>query len=424
MLSVKDIRENLQSFCEALTRRGYTEAEAQLLKIEHLEQEIKVAQQHVEKLQANSNRHAQEIAQAQRLGMTHAKIESLIQSFRTQKAEEKNILNTHRKTVEALSAQQRSCLLELPNLPHKDIPSDENIVKASWGTPKEGSFRPHWEVLSALGCDLESGARVTGRGFPFYRGQMAQLVRALIAFFLEEAHTAGYEEIRPPLLVNEAAAIGTGQMPDKEGQMYRLKDDAYYLIPTAEVPLTNLCREQVLQESTLPLKYVSYTPCFRREAGSWGADVRGLNRLHQFDKVEIVQICVPILSYKVLEEMSTHVSSLLEKLKLPYRILVLSAKDLGFASAFTYDFEVFAPGQKKWLEVSSVSNFEAFQARRMHLRYKHLHTKKNLFVHTLNGSALALPRVLSAILEHYQYDTHIKVPTCLHKFTGFDTMHF
>ena len=428
MLSAKDIQENFQFFCDALTRKGYTntyaEAEAQLLKINTLENDIKALRQHVEEMQAASNRHAQEIAEAKRLGTSGTQIEVLIRKFRAQKAQEKTLLTRQRVEVDQLRATQRAHLLQLPNPPHKDVPSDEHKIKATWKVPKKHICRPHWELLSALGCDLEGGARVTGRGFPFYRGKMAQLVRSLIAFFLEEADKAGYEEVRPPLLVNEAAAIGTGQLPDKEGQMYHLKDDPYYLIPTSEVPLTNLCREQVLQEDALPLKYASYTPCFRREAGSWGADVRGLNRLHQFDKVEIVQICVPIVSYKVLEDMCAHVSNVLEKLQLPYRILVLSAKDLGFASAFTYDFEVFAPGQKKWLEVSSVSNFESFQAHRMQLRYKNLHTKKNQFVHTLNGSALALPRVLAAILEHYQYDTYIEVPACLKKFTQFDKMYF
>jgi seryl-tRNA synthetase len=266
------------------------------------------------------------------------------------------------------------------------------------------------------------GNKITGAGFPVYKGKGAKIQRALINFFLDEADKAGYTEIMPPLLVNRDSGFGTGQLPDKDGQMYHATEDDLFLIPTAEVPITNIYRDVILDEKDFPIKNAGYTPCFRREAGNWGAHVRGLNRLHQFDKVEIVQIQHPEKSYQALEEMRAHVEGLLQKLELPYRVLRLCGGDMGFTSALTYDLEVYSGAQKRWLEVSSVSNFEAFQANRLKLRYRDA-SKKNVLAHTLNGSALALPRILASLLENNQQpDGHIRIPQALHKFTGFEVI--
>lgn len=268
--------------------------------------------------------------------------------------------------------------------------------------------------------DFEMGVKLTGAGFPVYRGPLARLQRSLISFFLDQGIKAGYLEVQPPILVNEESAYATGQLPDKEGQMYQLSDENLYLIPTAEVPVTNIFRNVILKESELPLKYMAYTPCFRREAGSWGSHVRGLNRLHQFDKVEIVQVRHPEDSYNGLDEMVSHVESLIKQLDLPYRIMRLCGGDISFTSALTYDFEVFAAGQKRWLEVSSVSNFEAFQANRLKLRFKSGTDKRTQLAHTLNGSALALPRILAALMENNQTPEGIVIPKVLHPYTGFE----
>jgi seryl-tRNA synthetase len=268
--------------------------------------------------------------------------------------------------------------------------------------------------------DFELGTKLTGAGFPVYKGKGAKIQRALINFFLEEATNAGYKEYMPPLMVNEDSGFGTGQLPDKEGQMYHVTLDNFYLIPTAEVPVTNIFRDVIVNASELPIKATAYTPCFRREAGSYGKDVRGLNRLHQFDKVEVVQIAHPSKSYEILEEMVMHVESLVKKLELPYRILRLCGGDMSFTSALTYDFEVYSAAQKRWLEVSSVSNFESFQANRLKLRYRDESEKKPVLAHTLNGSALALPRILAAILENNQTDKGIRIPKVLVPFTGFE----
>jgi seryl-tRNA synthetase len=279
---------------------------------------------------------------------------------------------------------------------------------------------PHWELAKKYDIiDFDLGSKVTGAGFPFYKGKGAGLQRALINFFLKEATDAGYTEYQTPLFVNEDSAYGTGQLPDKDGQMYHITEDNFYLIPTAEVPLTNIYRDVILNHQDLPVKNAAYSNCFRREAGSYGKDVRGLNRLHQFDKVEIVQIVYPDRSYKVLEEMRDYVASLLEKLKLPYRIVKLCGGDLSFTSAMTYDFEVFSAAQKRWLEVSSVSNFEAFQSNRMKLRFRNENGETQL-AHTLNGSALALPRIVAALLENNQQTDGIRIPEVLHKYSGFD----
>lgn len=326
----------------------------------------------------------------------------------------------------------QNVLIKIPNLPHVSVPkgktpAENEIVYASPTAPLQrrggGEWEellPHWELASKYNLiDFELGNKLTGAGFPVYRGKGAKLQRALISFFLDEAITAGFEEVIPPLLVNEDSGFGTGQLPDKEGQMYFVTEDKFYLIPTAEVPVTNIFRDVILKEDDLPKKLVAYTPCFRREAGSYGKDVRGLNRIHQFDKVEIVQVQHPDTSYDILEEMVKHVESLLKNLELPYRILKLCGGDMSFNSALTYDMEVYSAGQQKWLEVSSVSNFESFQANRMKLRYKDRNGKINL-AHTLNGSALALPRIVASLLENNQTEDGIMIPEVLRRYTGFE----
>ncbi len=317
--------------------------------------------------------------------------------------------------------------VQLPNLPHDSVvpgkgEDDNEIVKTVGTIPEmDANALPHWELAQKYNLiDFELGVKLTGAGFPVYRGKGARLQRALISFFLDQAREAGYEEIQPPLMVNEASAYGTGQLPDKEGQMYHDATDNLYMIPTAEVPVTNIYRDVILDAKDLPFKNTAYSSCFRREAGSYGKDVRGLNRLHQFDKVEIVQVAHPEQSYKILDKMVAHVAQLVEKLELPYRILRLCGGDIGFTSALTYDFEVFSAAQEKWLEVSSVSNFESFQANRLKLRFREEGVKKPQIAHTLNGSALALPRIVAALLENNQTPEGIKIPKVLIPYTGFD----
>jgi seryl-tRNA synthetase len=328
--------------------------------------------------------------------------------------------------LDAITAKMNETLIQLPNLPHPDVKpgkteADNEIIQTVGEIPpKNKKALPHWDLIKKYNIiDFELGNKVTGAGFPFYRAKGARLQRALINFFLDEAIGAGYEEFQPPLLVNEASGYGTGQLPDKDGQMYHIPEDKLYLIPTAEVPVTNIYRDVILKETDLPVKNVAYSSCFRREAGSWGAHVRGLNRLHQFDKVEIVQIQKPENSYNALEEMSGHVASLLGKLQLPYRILRLCGGDVSFTSALTYDFEVWSAAQERWLEVSSVSNFETFQSNRMKLRFKTKDGKTEM-AHTLNGSALALPRIMAALLENNQSEKGITIPEVLVPYTGFN----
>jgi seryl-tRNA synthetase len=314
----------------------------------------------------------------------------------------------------------------VPNLPSEKVPAgktpeDNEVVIQEGSIPDLGADAlPHWELAAKYDLiDFELGVKIAGAGFPVYKGKGARLQRALINFFLDKATDAGYREMQPPIVVNEASGYGTGQLPDKEGQMYHVQIDDLYLIPTAEVPVTNFYRDLILKEEELPIKNTAYTPCFRREAGSYGKDVRGLNRLHQFDKVEIVQIVKPETSYQVLEGMREYVAGLLKQLELPYRILRLCGGDMSFASALTYDMEVYSTAQKRWLEVSSVSNFESFQANRMKCRYRSGSDKPQL-VHTLNGSALALPRIVAAILENNQTPQGIKIPKVLVPYTGFE----
>jgi seryl-tRNA synthetase len=331
--------------------------------------------------------------------------------------------------LSAIVAELDETLILLPNLPHVSVPvgktpDDNKEIRSGGAMPVMAeNALAHWELASKYNLiDFELGNKITGAGFPVYRGKGAKLQRALINFFLDENQKAGYEEIMPPLMVNEASGLGTGQLPDKVGQMYYVNEDGFYLIPTAEVPVTNIYRDVILEESDFPIKNTAYTPCFRREAGSYGKDVRGLNRLHQFDKVEIVQIQHPEKSYDSLEEMVRHVEGLVKQLELPYRIILLCGGDMSFTSALTFDFEVYSGAQKKWLEVSSVSNFESFQSNRLKLRYKDKITRKTALAHTLNGSSLALPRIVAALLENNQSAEGINIPLVLQKYTGFSVI--
>ena len=327
-------------------------------------------------------------------------------------------------SLEECQKKINSYLLQIPNIPHKDVPAgsdekDNKIIYESNISLNKNLTEPHWDLAKKYDIiDFELGTKITGSGFPVYKGKGAKLQRALISFFLDCNTDAGYEEVQIPHLVNENSAYGTGQLPDKEGQMYEVTSENLYLIPTAEVPITNIFRDVIIDVSNLPIMRTGYTPCFRREAGSYGSDVRGLNRLHQFDKVEIVKIEHPKESYNSLQKMKDHIEGIIKKLELPYRIVTLCGGDMGFTSALTYDFEIFSPAQEKWLEVSSVSNFETFQSNRLKIRYRDSQGNIDL-VHTLNGSALALPRVLAAILENNQSDDGIKVPKVLQKYTGF-----
>lgn len=388
-------------------------------------------------LEIDNNRRALQKQLDDNLAEQNSIAKQIGQLFREGKANEAQILkdkttslkNTAKETENQLINIEKSLndiLVLLPNLPHASVPAghsaDDNEVIFSQGdTSREDWMLPHWDICQKHKLlDFELGVKLTGAGFPIYRSQGARLQRALINFFIDKAILAGYEEVQVPYLVNEDSAYATGQLPDKEGQMYHAQLDNFYLIPTAEVPVTNIYRNVILKESDFPIKHCAYSACFRREAGSYGKDVRGLNRLHQFDKVEIVQIVHPQNSYNVLEEMKDYVSSLLDALELPYRIVKLCGGDISFTSALTFDFEVFAKGQAKWLEVSSVSNFESFQANRMKLRFKSEGAKSQL-AHTLNGSALALPRILASLIENHQTkEGNIIIPKVLQPYTGFE----
>lgn len=420
MLQITFIRENRDLVVNRLAIKNF-DASTIVDQTIALDETRRNTQKQLDDTLAASNKMAREIGQLFKTGKREeaekTRAESTALKLRAKQLEQQ--LN---EVVEDLNTR----LLDLPNIPHESVPSGktetDNELLLEEGIKPElfDNALPHWELATKYDIiDFDLGSKVSGAGFPFYRGKGARLQRALINFFLDEAITAGYLEYQPPLLINEDSGYGTGNLPDKEGQMYVVGADNLYLIPTAEVPITNIYRNVILREDDLPVKNVAYSSCFRREAGSYGKDVRGLNRLHQFDKVEIVQISEPEKSYAVLEEMKEQVAGLIRKLELPFRILKLCGGDISFTSALTFDFEVFSAGQKRWLEVSSVSNFEAFQSNRMKLRYKTREGKTRL-AHTLNGSALALPRIVAALLENNQTEKGILIPEALQAFTGFE----
>lgn len=420
MLQVINIQENLDKFVEGLGKRGIANAADLLNEVIDLDAKRKKTQQELDEVKAKSNQLAKQIGQLFKEGKRD--------EAESAKSETAQLKERDKELSEQLSSIQEGLLQKLyniPNVPNDIVPAGKNeednvvvkIDESDIPTLPENA-KPHWDLISEYDIiDFELGNKVTGAGFPFYKGAGARLVRAMVNYFLDEAQKAGYVEVQTPILINEDSGYGTGQLPDKEGQMYGITDSNLFLIPTAEVPITNIYRDVIVNEAELPIKHVGYTPCFRREAGSWGAHVRGLNRLHQFDKVEIVQIANPENSYAILDEMVGHVEKLVKSLGLPYRILRLCGGDLGFTSAITYDFEVYSAAQQKWLEVSSVSNFETYQANRLKLRYKNTDNKKQL-AHTLNGSALAVPRILAAILENNQTDEGIKIPEVLQPYVG------
>ena len=420
MLQVNNIRDHKDAYITALKKRNF-EAEKLFDQILELDEKRRANLTELEAAQAESNRLSKEIGMLFKTG-EHQKANAI----KGQTADLKETTKTLTEEVRLLEEQLQNVLFEIPNIPHSSVPAgkseDDNEEVFNEGdipVLAEGS-QPHWELAKKYDIiDFELGVKITGAGFPVYKNKGARLQRALINYFLDKNIEAGYNEVQVPHMVNQASGFGTGQLPDKEGQMYEATVDNLYLIPTAEVPVTNLYRDDLLDERDLPIKHTAYTPCFRREAGSYGAHVRGLNRLHQFDKVEIVRIEKVENSYKVLDEMVEHVKNILRELKLPFRVLRLCGGDLGFTSALTYDFEVFSTAQDRWLEISSVSNFETFQANRLKLRYKSTDGSKQL-AHTLNGSALALPRVLAGILENYQTPDGIVIPEVLIPYCGFD----
>ena len=420
MLQTSFIRDNTNLVIERLKKRNIDTTNT-VNSIIELDDKRKKTQQELDGLLAESNQLAKQIGDLFKSGKTEE-----ANQLKNRTTEIKELSSTLKEEQNSIAASLQQLLYTLPNLPNEIVPNGKsaednlNVYENNAIPTLPKNALPHWELAKKYDLiDFELGVKITGAGFPIYKGKGAQLQRALITFFLDQAIAAGYDEIMPPLMVNEASGYGTGQLPDKEGQMYYMPVDDLYMIPTAEVPITNIYRDVILKESDFPIKNVGYTPCFRREAGSYGKDVRGLNRLHQFDKVEIVQIQHPDKSYQTLDDMVEHVKGLLNKLELPYRILRLCGGDMGFTSALTYDMEVFSAAQAKWLEVSSISNFETFQANRLKCRYKDSDGKTQL-VHTLNGSALALPRILASILENNQTENGIKVPKCLVPYTKFD----
>lgn len=423
MLTIKQIEENRDYVVERLAVKHFQAAQ---LVDQIIGQSVARRQciTRTEAIQAELNQNARSIGQLLKEGRKE-EAEAAKQTTAALKAQ----LTSLSSELDALEMQLKHLVVQLPNLPHQSVPqgraaADNVEVRSGGQLPVlDGTALPHWELAQRYDIiDFELGVKITGAGFPVYKGQGARLQRALIAFFLDEAVRAGYTEYMPPILVNEDSGFGTGQLPDKEGQMYHATADNFYLIPTAEVPVTNMYRDVILRSSDFPVRMTAYTPCFRREAGSYGKDVRGLNRLHQFDKVELVCLEHPDRSYATLDAMVEHVESLLVKLQLPYRILRLCGGDMSFTSALTYDFEVYSAAQNMWLEVSSVSNFESFQANRLKLRYREEGEKQTRLAHTLNGSALALPRIVAALLENNQGPEGIRIPEALRPYTGFDTI--
>lgn len=422
MLQLQKIRENQEAYIKALAKRNI-DVTALFKKVLELDEKRRATQAELDNTLAESNRLSKEIGMRFKNGQ--------IDEANTLKAKTSGLKESSKSLGEQLNSatiELQEVLYQIPNVPHESVPAgnseedNEEVFREGDIPTLDGKALPHWELAKKYDIiDFELGVKVTGAGFPVYKDKGARLQRALIAYFLDKNTQAGYTELQVPYLINEVSGFGTGQLPDKEGQMYHINEDNLYLIPTAEVPITNLMRDEMLSESDFPKKYTGYTPCFRREAGSYGAHVRGLNRLHQFDKVEIVRVEHPDNSYQALDDMVEHVKNILRELRLPYRILRLCGGDLGFTSGLTYDFEVFSTAQDRWLEISSVSNFETYQANRLKLRFKDGEGKRHL-AHTLNGSALALPRVLAGILENYQTANGIKVPEVLVPYCGFEVI--
>ena len=424
MLTLKLISEETERVIEGLEKKHLNNAKETIEKVLKYD---RMRREYQQKL--NNNKQEQNHLSTQIYGLMKEGKEDEANEIKNKVAELKAADKDLQTNMDKAQADMIDLLLTIPNIPHADVPegkdANDNIIV------KEGGEKPtfnnevlcHWDLCKKYNLvDFDLGVKITGAGFPIYIGKMARFQRALEAFFLEEARKSGYLEVQPPLLVNQASGLGTGQLPDKEGQMYHAQADDLYLIPTAEVPVTNIFRDEILDEKELPIKRCAYSSCFRREAGSYGKDVRGLNRLHQFDKVEIVRIDTPQHSYQSLNEMLEHVENLLVKLELPYHILKLCGGDMSFTSAICYDFEVWSAAQERWLEVSSVSNFESYQANRLHCRYRHADDKKIELCHTLNGSALALPRIVAAILENNQTPEGIRVPKALVPYCGFEML--
>lgn len=421
MLQITTIRENKEEVLQRLALKNVKDAAATIEHVLELDNRRKALQKQGDDIKAEANATAKQIGELMKGGK-----KSEAETLKAKTAELKNTEKELDEQLQHTEQEIRSILLTLPNTPHLSVPpgtsaNDNAVVFEHGQVPQlhEGAL-PHWELAAKYDLiDFELGVKLSGAGFPVYKGKGARLQRALINYFLDKATAAGYREIQPPIVVNEDSGYGTGQLPDKEGQMYHVGLDNLYLIPTAEVPITNIYRDVILKEQELPIRNCGYTPCFRREAGSYGKDVRGLNRLHQFDKVEIVQIAHPDNSYTVLEEMREYVAGLLKDLKLPFRTLKLCGGDMSFASALTYDMEVYSAAQQRWLEVSSVSNFETFQTNRLKCRFKDEKGKTRL-AHSLNGSALALPRIVAALLENNQDPKGIRIPDVLVSYCGFD----
>jgi seryl-tRNA synthetase len=422
MLQINFIRQNIELVKERLSVKNFGDLSV-VDKVVELDEQVRKLKVESEVIQAKANTASKEI------GMLIGKGEKdLAETKKQEVAQHKSLQQNLAQQLADTEKLLHDTIITLPNLPHTTVPKgktpeDNDVVKEAGIKPALAATAvPHWDLIKKYDLvDFETGAKITGSGFPLYKGKGAKLQRVLIQYFLDYNTAAGYTEYLPPLMVNEASAYGTGQLPDKEGQMYHATADNFYLIPTAEVPLTNIYRDEIVKENELPVKMTAYTPCFRREAGSFGSDVRGLNRVHQFDKIEIVQLVHPEKSYAVLEEMVAHIEKLLQTLELPYRILRLCGGDMSFASALTYDFEVYSAAQQKWLEVSSVTNFETFQSNRMKIRFKDENNKTQL-VHSLNGSSLALPRIMACLLENNQTENTINLPKVLHNYFGATTI--
>ena len=424
MLLVPYIKENKEKIVQGLAKRRLKDAEMLIDNVLELDTKRRETQAELDKILAESNTISKAIGALMKSGKKEE-----AEQAKARTATLKVAAKTLADNLSEYEDQLTTLLYNIPNVPHESVPegggAEDNEIVEEWGAKpamREEAL-PHWELIKKYDIiDFDLGNKITGAGFPVYKGKGARLQRGLVNFFLDQALDAGYLEIQPPIVVNKESGIATGQLPDKEGQMYHIGSEDYYLIPTAEVPITNLYRDVLLTANQLPVKHVGFTPCFRREAGSWGAHVRGLNRLHQFDKVEVVEIHKPEDSYEALERMRHYVQGLLEKLGLPYRVLKLCGGDMGFTSALTYDMEVYSAAQKMWLEVSSVSNFETYQANRLKLRYKPEGQQKTQLLHTLNGSALALPRIVAAILENNQTGEGILMPEVLRPYIGFDVI--